>query len=74
MNAKSKILAEIKYLGIDAEMVLDIMDEEIRDWHTGSNDIPLHEYLGFTWVEYGYFVTHPDHFAVAILRTPFSSN
>ena len=32
------------------------IDDKIELWHTGTGDMPLHEYLGMTWDEYSEWV------------------
>jgi hypothetical protein len=39
---------------------LDI-DDSIDHWHnTHEDNLELHEYLGFTWLEWGYYVESGD--------------
>lgn len=37
-------------------LLAEQIDDFIDEWHLGSGDQELHEYLGMTWVEYGAFV------------------
>lgn len=41
------------------------IDDAVDAWHEGGSNVELHEFLGFTWEEYGRWVETND--AVAIL-------
>ena len=30
----------------------DNVDDRVDAWHDGASDLPLHEYLGWTWAQY----------------------
>lgn len=37
---------------IDGDALYDEIDDYIAEWHEGTSDLPLHEYLGMTRDEY----------------------
>ena len=40
----------------------EIIDNHIDEWHEGNSKLELHEYLGFTWLEYSQWVKSPSKF------------
>jgi hypothetical protein len=45
-----------EFEGLDLE---DVIDDAIEAWHSSDSTLELHEYLGFTWDEYGEWVAAP---------------
>ena len=40
-------------LCVSGEAKIEDVDDWVDRWHEGDSIVPLHEYLGMTWEEYG---------------------
>ena len=50
---KEKIMANFIENCLAGTANPDDLDDYIEKWHNGNSPLPVHEYLGMTWDEYG---------------------
>jgi len=46
--------------------IIDCIDAYIEEWQWSDSEQPLHEFLGMSWSEYGFFVANQNYLQTII--------
>ena len=65
MSTYRDFMAQIRI----GKLQFSAVDDAIEEWHAGTSDTTLRDYLGMTREEYVFFIMNPDGFESSLTET-----